>query len=199
MSRSSSGLRVIAGKAKGRILHSVPGEGTRPITDRTKESLFNILRPDIPGSVWLDLFAGTGSVGIEALSRDASFVRFIDIGRSAVETVQSNLALTGFKENAEVIRGDAFSLLQRSPDRRFDYVYIAPPQYLGLWKRAVQSLDERPGWLVDDAWVIAQIHPTEYEELDLQNLEEFDQRKYGSTLLVFFEHMPPEEAKDQTI
>ena len=197
MSRSSSGLRVIAGKAKGRILSSVPGEGTRPITDRAKESLFNILRPDMPGSVWLDLFAGTGSVGIEALSRDASFVRFIDLSRSAVETVQSNLALTGFTKDAEVIKGDAFSLLHRTPDRKFDYVYVAPPQYHDLWKRALLLLDEKPGWMVDDAWVIAQIHPTEYEELELENLEEFDQRKYGSTLLVFFERVPPEGMPEQ--
>jgi len=71
-----SGLRVIAGKARGRRLNSVPGTATRPITDRAKEALFDILAPDVPGSSWLDLFAGTGSVGIEALSRGADFVCF---------------------------------------------------------------------------------------------------------------------------
>ena len=73
-----SGLRVIAGVARGRKLRAVPGTVTRPITDRAKEALFNILAPDLPGASMLDLFAGTGSVGIEALSRGASFVRFID-------------------------------------------------------------------------------------------------------------------------
>lgn len=181
------GLRVIAGKARGRRLRSVPGDSTRPITDRAKEAIFNILAMDLPGSSWLDLFAGTGSVGIEALSRGADFVRFVDIKRLAIETIQTNLATTGFEHGAEVLRMDAFTLLERPADRVFEYVFIAPPQYKELWKRALISLDAHPDWLTGDAWVIVQIHPVEYEELPLQNLSEFDQRRYGSTLFVFFE------------
>jgi len=67
-----------------------------------------------------------------------------------------------------------------------NYVYIAPPQYKEMWSKVLQTLDANPGWLSEDAWVIAQIHPREYTALELQNLEEFDQRKYGSTLLVFY-------------
>jgi len=182
-----SGLRVIGGKARGRKLHSVPGDSTRPITDRTKESLFNILGADVQNSRWLDLFAGTGSVGIEALSRGAAFVRFVDIVRQAVDTVRANLKVTGLDGCAEVLRLDAFSFLGRKPDQTYEYVYIAPPQYKDLWKKAITSLDERPEWLANDAWVIVQIHPVEYAALSLQNLDEFEQRKYGSTLLVFFE------------
>jgi len=182
-----SGLRVIAGKARGRRLHSVPGDSTRPITDRTKESLFNILGADVHGTHWLDLFAGTGSVGIEALSRGAAYVRFVDIVQPAVNTVRSNLKLTGLENNAEVLRMDAFTLLERTPDQTYEYLYIAPPQYKDLWKSALTSLDENPGWMTDDAWVIVQIHPVEYAPLTLTNLVEFEQRKYGSTLLVFFE------------
>ena len=184
-----SGLRVIAGKARGRKLRSVPGDATRPITDRTKESLFNILGGDVQGSTWLDLFAGTGSVGIESLSRGADFVRFVDLQRQAIDTVRANLEATGLKAGSEVLRMDAFTLLERAPDRQFDYVYIAPPQYKELWKKAILILDKQPDWLSADAWVIAQIHPIEYEPLTLEHLSEFDQRKYGSTLLVFFEHM----------
>lgn len=182
-----SGLRIIAGKARGRRLRSVPGDTTRPITDRTKESLFNILGGDIQGAALLDLFAGTGSVGIEALSRGAAFVRFVDQARQAVETVRANLASTGLAQGTEVLRLDAFTLLDRPPDRQFDYIYVAPPQYKDMWKRALLSLDTHPGWLSPDAWVIAQIHPVEYQALTLQRLSEFDQRKYGSTLLVFYE------------
>lgn len=185
-----SGLRVIAGKARGRRLRAVPGDTTRPITDRTKESLFNILGADVQDAALLDLFAGTGSVGIEALSRGAQFVRFVDLQRQAVETVRLNLQGTGLdkdpEHSVEVLRMDAFALLDRPIDRRFDYVYIAPPQYKQMWKRALLSLDARPGWLADDAWVIVQIHPVEYEPLGLQNLVEFDRRQYGSTLLVFY-------------
>lgn len=183
-----SGLRVIAGTARGRKLRSVPGDSTRPITDRTKESLFNILGADILDASLLDLFAGTGSVGIEALSRGARFVRFVDKNQQAIQTVRANLQLTGLAQLAEVHRIDAFNLLLNQSDRQFDYVYIAPPQYKGVWKRAIRSLDENPGWLAEDAWVIVQIHPIEYEAQQCQHLVEFDQRKYGSTLLIFFRY-----------
>ncbi len=184
------GLRVISGKARGRKLRGVPGDTTRPITDRTKESLFNILGADVQGAAWLDLFAGTGAVGIEALSRGSSFVRFVDIHRQAIDTIRANLATTGLGAGSEVLQQDAFALLEHPADRQFDYIYIAPPQYQEWWKRALSGVDQHPGWLSEDAWVIAQIHPLEYEEMALNNLVEFDQRKYGSTLLVFYEHVP---------
>jgi len=183
-------LRVISGKARGRRLHSVPGDSTRPITDRAKEALFNIIGADIYGASLLDLFAGTGAVGIEALSRGAEFVRFVDSNRQAIETIRANLVLTGLGESAEVVHQDAFGLLAKRADRAFDYVYIAPPQYKQMWERTLSLLNKNPGWLAEDAWVIIQIHPVEYRNLqaplELNNLEEFDQRRYGSTLLVFY-------------
>lgn len=185
-----NGLRVIGGKARGRKLRSVPGESTRPITDRTKESLFNIIGGDIQGATLLDLFSGTGSVGIEALSRGANRVRFLDLNRSAIQTILANLTNTGLAEGAEVLRIDAFQFLERPVDQVYDYIYIAPPQYKELWKRALLSLDKHPGWLSEDAWVVVQIHPKEYQELSLSNLSEFDQRRYGSTLLVFYARKP---------
>jgi 16S rRNA (guanine966-N2)-methyltransferase len=182
-----SGLRVIAGTARGRRLQSVPGDSTRPITDRTKESLFNILGGDIQGATFLDLFAGTGSVGIEALSRGAAFARFLDKNQNAIHTIRSNLQQTRTNERADVIRMDSFQYLNNVPDKAFDYVYIAPPQYKELWKRAVIDLDNNPSWLSPDAWVVVQIHPIEYATTNLKNLTEFDLRRYGSTMLVFYE------------
>ena len=181
-------MRVISGKAKGFKLQPVPGEGVRPIMDRVKESLFNIIGADIEGASLWDMFGGTGSVGIEALSRGASFVRFVEKSQAAVKTIQANLRATRLAgENAEVIRADVLAYLRRDPDRQFDYLYIAPPQYKQLWQDALKSLDERPGWLSPDAWVIVQIHPVEYRSMALNHLAEFDQRRYGSTVLVFFE------------
>jgi 16S rRNA (guanine966-N2)-methyltransferase len=185
-----SGLRVISGKARGHRLRSVPGSATRPITDRAKESLFNILGPDIEAATLLDLFAGTGSVGIEALSRGAGLVRFLDIDRLAINTIHENLKHTDLHKEAEVLQMDAFALLERPADRTFDYVYIAPPQYKGFWKQALQGLDANPTWISEDAWVIAQIHPREYESLKFENLVEFDRRQYGSVMLVFY--CPPD-------
>lgn len=184
-----SSLRVIAGSARGRRLRSVPGDTTRPITDRVKESLFNILGPDLPGSRWLDLFAGTGAVGIEALSRGAQFVRFIDKHRLPVKIVRQNLETTGFGGQAEVLQADAFQQLKQLPDQAFDYIYIAPPQYQQMWSQALKSLDKNIDWLVDDGWVIVQIHPVELAGVALENLVEFDQRQYGSTVLIFYERI----------
>jgi len=181
-----TGLRVIGGSARGRKLRSVPGIGTRPITDRTKESLFNILGGDIVGASFLDLFGGTGSVGIEALSRGAARVLFIDSDPRAVETIRANLAATSLSERAEVLRGDSLKILAAPPGGGFDYIYVAPPQFKGLWKKTLEPIDGNPAWLGPDGWVIVQIHPKEYEALVLSDLEEFDQRRYGSTLLVFY-------------
>jgi len=186
-----SSLRVIAGKAGGLELKSVPGKVTRPITDLVKESLFNILGPDIPGAHFLDLFAGTGSVGIEALSRGAAYVRFVERHPLAVKTIYANLEYTNLEEGTEVYHIDVFTMLKKGVDRDFDYVYVAPPQYQRLWKKTLHMLDNTPNWLVDGAWVIAQIDPVEYENLDLKSLDEFDQRRYSNTLLVFYEKSSP--------
>ena len=181
-------LRVISGTAKGRKLKDVPGDTTRPVTDMVKEALFNIIGPDVRGARLLDLFAGTGAIGIEALSRGAEYVQFNDLHRLPVDTIWANLEATGLAQGAQVTRADAFSLLERMPSKPFDYVFIAPPQYKGLWKRALYALDAHPDWLVEDAWVIVQIHPVELEDCpDLQALEEFEQRRYGSTLLIFYQ------------
>jgi len=179
--------RIIAGSARGTRLKDVPGDITRPITDRVKESLFNIIGSDIIDADVLDLFGGTGSVGIEALSRGAAFTRFIDLNRPAVVTIKANLETTRLAARAEVLQADAFAVLRQKPDRQFHYIYIAPPQYKGMWKQAFIELSQNPGWLTDDGWVIAQIDPVEYEEMPKDSFVEFDLRKYGSTLLVFYE------------
>ena len=182
-----SGLRIIGGKARGRRIKAVPGDSTRPITDRTKESLFNIIGQDIEKASFLDLFAGTGSVGIEALSRGAKYTRFIDILRPAVEIIKANLEATGLQEGSHVLQADSLNYLRKPPDRTFDYIFIAPPQYKEMWKKAMVLLDQYPGWFSNDSWIIAQIHPIEFESLQLDHLTLFDQRKYGSTLLLFYE------------
>jgi len=185
-------LRVIAGKAKGRKIKSVPGDTTRPVTDMVKEALFNILGGDVPDSRWWDLFGGTGAIGIEALSRDAAFIRFTDLNRLPVETIRENLATCGFnRQQAEVRRADAFALLRSAPDAQFDFIYIAPPQYKEMWVEALKILDANPGWLSENGEVIVQIHPREYKELPLISFKNYEERKYGSTLLLFYERTAP--------
>ena len=178
-------MRVIAGKAKGRRLYSVRGPGTRPITDRAKTALFSILGAPLVGSTFLDLFAGTGQVGIEALSRGAKKAVFVEIGANALRAIRANLEVTELQSGAEVVREDVFKFLQREPTP-FDYIYIAPPQYREMWHQTLKMLDQRPGWLEDDGWAIVQIDPLEYEALELANLELFDQREYGGVMLCFY-------------
>jgi len=183
-----AGIRVISGTAKGRRLTMVPGGVARPITDRVKEALFNIIGPEIKGASMLDLFAGTGGVGIEALSRGAERVDFIDRDRRAIQTIHANLKLTRLAERARVIHQNSFNWIKnKSGEGGYDYVYVAPPQYQGLWEEALSALDTNVHLLHPDAWVIAQIHPREYSPLELTELVEFDQRKYGATKLIFFE------------
>ena len=179
-------MRVIAGFAKGRRLFPVPGKGTRPITDRVKESLFDILGGDVEGACFLDLFAGTGSVGIEALSRGAERAVFVDSTRRAIETVRRNLQVTGLADRAEVVQGDAFRFLEREAGTAaYHYVYVAPPQYRDLWLRALRALDTGD-LIAPDGLVIVQIHPKEYHAVPLQRLRLIEERRYGSTLLLFY-------------
>ena len=187
-------MRVIAGKAKGHRLRSVPGKGTRPITDRAKSALFSIIGNDVIGARFLDLFAGTGQVGIEALSRGATEAVFVEQARAALRTIHENLAHTRLADRARVVRADVFDFLDvaggttETADKLhpFEYVYIAPPQYRGLWVRTLEALDASPGWLTGDGWVIVQIHPREYEELATRHFVLFDQRRYGGVMLCFY-------------
>ncbi len=180
-------LRVISGSARGRKLKSVPGDTTRPVMDRVKEALFNILAADVLDSNWWDLFAGTGAIGIEALSRGAAFVKFSDLNRAPIETIKENVDHCQFSEKAEIKRGDAFTLLSGTADKKFEYIYIAPPQYKKMWLEALKLIDDNIGWLTEDGTVIVQIDPREYEEFEFNNLVEGEQRKYGNTLLVFYD------------
>ncbi|MBE9507569.1 MAG: 16S rRNA (guanine(966)-N(2))-methyltransferase RsmD [Chloroflexi bacterium] len=178
-------MRVIAGKAKGHRLKSVPGKGTRPITDRAKSALFSILGNDVIGCRFLDLFAGTGQVGIEALSRGAEEAVFVERAGAALRTIRENLAHTRLEARARVVRADVFEFLALAAEP-FDYVYVAPPQYQRLWLMTLRALDAKPEWLAEDGWAIAQIHPREFEELALEHLALFDQRAYGSVMLCFY-------------
>jgi 16S rRNA (guanine966-N2)-methyltransferase len=180
-------MRVISGSAKGHKLKSVPGSGTRPVTDRVKEALFNILAGDVAGCRFLDLFAGTGGVGIEALSRGALEAVFVEQGRPALETIRANLAHTRLEARARVVRADVFAFVFGAPDTPFDFIYVAPPQYRGVWLDTLHALDANPTWLAAEGAIIVQIHPREFQAVDLQHFEVVDERKYGSTLLCFYE------------
>lgn len=182
-------MRVIAGTAKGRTLKSPP-EATRPIMDRVKENLFNILGTDVIEANVLDLFAGAGSVGIEALSRGAKHATFVEFNDGALKTIRANLATTKLASRATVVRENVYRYLKKPPATPYDLIYVAPPQYKDMWQETLKLLDARPQWLSPQGILVAQIHPVEFEELELQSFVLNDERKYGSTLLCFYSPRP---------
>ena len=180
---------MIAGTAKGRVLRPPRTSATRPITDRAKESLFAILAPRIPGARFLDLFAGTGSVGIEALSRGSAHATFVERNPRVLTAIRQNLEITGLAARAEVVGRDVFAYLRGAPVP-FDVVFAGPPQWQGLWPRAVALLDRQPGWLAGDAVVVAQHDPAESTALELGRLRQSDERTYGRVRFTFFRAEP---------
>ena len=179
--------RIIAGKLRGMHLKSIPGTITRPITDRVKENLFNIIRGEIPGSRFLDLFAGTGSVGIEAYSQGAAFVQFIEKNQQPYLILQNNLKLIIDRSAFHAIRTDAYKFISSNAvDNPFDFIFIAPPQYKGMWEETLNLIDHYPDLLKTNGRLIVQIDPIELNEVSHANFYETDRRKYGSTLLLFY-------------
>jgi 16S rRNA (guanine(966)-N(2))-methyltransferase RsmD len=188
-------MRVVTGEAKGKRLKSPKTTGTRPIIARVKIALFDILADEIEDARLLDLFAGVGSVGIEALSRGASSVTFIELNNGVLKIVRENLRNTGLASRSETLHQDAFKFLQTyqqqtnlPENRQYNIIYIAPPQYQEMAARALALVDSSP-MLRDDGLAIVQIHPKErpgVAAVDCQRLRLVDERRYGSTLLMFY-------------
>jgi 16S rRNA (guanine966-N2)-methyltransferase len=192
-------MRVVTGEAKGRKLKGPKTPGTRPIIDRVKTALFDILSTRVEDARFLDLFAGVGSVGIEALSRGAASATFIEKNYSVLKLVRENLKITGLGDRAETLHADAFKFLQsynaenqslsKDQVREYDIIYIAPPQYHEMAARALQLLDHSR-LVCATGMVIVQIHPKERSlvaVVPLTRLTMIDERRYGSTLLMFYE------------
>lgn len=132
-------MRVISGTARGRRLKELPGMDTRPTTDKVKESLFNIIQFDIEGRKVLDLFGGTGQLGIEALSRGADRCTFVDTNRQAVAVMRENVAMVGFGDRATVQQGDAMAFLSGCREK-FDLIFLDPPYQTQLLENCIQAV-----------------------------------------------------------
>ncbi|MCH1979943.1 Ribosomal RNA small subunit methyltransferase D [uncultured Flavonifractor sp.] len=134
-------MRVISGSARGRRLKELQGMDTRPTTDKVKESLFNIIQFEIEGRRVLDLFGGTGQLGIEALSRGADHCTFVDMRKEAAALIRENLRLTGLSERSRVVQGDALSFLS-SCGEKFDVILLDPPYRTELLEKSVKRITE---------------------------------------------------------
>jgi 16S rRNA (guanine966-N2)-methyltransferase len=180
-------MRIIGGTARGRKLVGPSSEGTRPLSDRAREALFNILGPGIRGERVLDLFAGTGAVGLEALSRGALSATFVEQDRAALADIKANLAALGFADQGSAVAGDALGFVRRTREQ-FDVVFAGPPQWNDLWSTTLQAVDQRDEVLADGGLLITQLDPSEDTgDPELTVLARVDERTYGRTRLLFHE------------
>ena len=174
-------MRIVGGKYRGRVLTEFSGRDIRPTSDKARESLFNILQFKIYGKTFLDLFCGTGAVGIEALSRGAKSVTFNDADRKSIEVLKKNLAKLKVEEEFKVKNIDAISLLKTSTEK-FDFIYIDPPYKTDL---GIQALSVVRDAVADGGVVIFEDEKPFSSQVE--GLKITDERKYGRIHLTFFE------------
>jgi len=183
-------LRIIAGDLKGRKLRSVRGTKTRPTANRTREAIFNIIASQIPGSRVLDLFAGTGAFGIEALSRKAAAAVFIDIESDSIAALRANVKSLGLGQRTNIIRWDLIKNLNclNSLNEPFDLVFMDPPYRTNMIEPTLQNL-HLSQCLAGNTRVIVEHSLREPILTGPQPFEIADQRRYGKTLVTFLDYM----------
>ena len=147
-------MRVIAGSARRLLLKAPEGRDTRPTTDRIKETLFNMLQPVLPGAVFVDLFSGSGAIGIEALSRGAKRAYFVENAPKALQCIRENLAFTKLEDRAIVIKQDVCIAL-RGISERADVIFLDPPYHCGHEKRVLEALREMP-WVTEETLILVE-------------------------------------------
>jgi 16S rRNA (guanine966-N2)-methyltransferase len=178
-------MRIIAGEFRGRKLLPPEGDVTRPITDRVKQSLFDILTPNIDGAHVYDCFAGTGSMGLECLSRGAAKATFFEADFSALKRLATNIETLGVKEHSKVVKGDLFRWFDTTPIGQANLIFLDPPyRFLNNQPEKLQQLAERfAGHLAPDGLVIFR-HDAK-DALSLPALNVVDTREYGGMTLEF--------------
>jgi 16S rRNA (guanine966-N2)-methyltransferase len=182
-------VRVIAGTAKGRLLKAVPGNGTRPTTDKVKEAIFNMIGPYFDGGLGLDLFAGTGGLGIEALSRGMERVIFIDMEKTSIQVVEDNLQTLGFKEQSEVYRNEAQRAIQVFAKRglKFDLIFLDPPYRMKQVDEILLQMQQME--ILQDEAVVLVEHEAGHAYAD--EIGRFHVRKrtaYGETAITIYHY-----------
>ena len=148
-------MRVIAGAAKGHNLQTIEGLATRPTTDRIKETLFNIIAFDLPEASFLDLFSGSGAIGIEALSRGAAEAVFVENAAECQKVIQANLVHTKLQERARLLQTDVLSALDRlaAEGKKFDIIFMDPPYQSGLEEPVLAALSRMP-YVTDETLIV---------------------------------------------
>ncbi len=184
-------MRVIGGTLKGRKLATIRGTTVRPTADRLREAIFNILADRVEKAVVLDLFAGTGALGIEALSRGAHSAVFVDNSKSAIAILKKNIRYCDIQENATIIKWDVVKNLRfiRSFDLAFNLVFLDPPYNKDCIKPVLKNL-YRNGTLEKEACLVIEHADTEPAPEEIAVFKITDERRYGRTLVSFLHYQP---------
>jgi 16S rRNA (guanine966-N2)-methyltransferase len=184
------GLRIIAGALKGKRLYSVRNRSIRPTADKLRESMFNILSQRVPDAVVLDLFAGTGALGIEALSRGAASVVFIDNRKEALSVLKRNINSCMLDQKANIVKWNIRQNLNciKSQKHHFDLIFLDPPYDNNLIKPTLFNLDKSHS-LKKGACIVVEHSLFEPIPTDLFAFDLLDQRKYGKTLVSFLNYV----------
>lgn len=180
-------MRVIAGTARSIQLETLEGDETRPTTDRNKETLFNIIQYDIPDCTFLDLFSGSGAVGIEALSRGARQAYFVDNNKDAISCIKRNLKKTRLEDSSTILSSDVLSALHQLDiyDNKFDIIFMDPPYNMSYEKDILIALSNS-GLIHDDSIIIVEVAlKTDFEYLDTTTLHVYREKKYKTSKHVF--------------
>jgi len=192
-------LRIITGSARGCRLKTPKGaEVTRPTADRVKESLFNILGQMVAGRKVLDIFAGTGNLGLEALSRGAESAVFVD--KATAKLIAENLQLTRLQEKGIVRSGDVFAELSRQAAGKaeFSLIFCDPPYHKGLWQQALRQIDASDGLMAENGILVVEHGAEENDIPELSRLQLVHNRRYGhTTQLSFFQWRAYVEAEEE--
>lgn len=185
------GLRIISGSLRGKRLHSVRGRMTRPTSDRLRETIFNILSFRTRGAIVLDLFAGTGAFGIEALSREGAFAVFVEKHRQALSVIKKNVCSCAYEDRTKIVKWDIkynLNCLKSLPCLPFNLVFMDPPYNKNLIRPALGSL-HAGRFLKKGARIIVEHSPLEPIPEDCAEYAVTDQRRYGKTLVSFLDYM----------
>lgn len=181
-------MRVIAGKAKGRQLKAPKGQETRPTAARVKEAIFSVLSQRLPGSHVLDAFAGSGALGIEALSRGAAKAVFIEESTAGAAVIKENIAKSGFSEQSRVYTGDFLRIIKSWPSQgreRFELVFLDPPYNKGLIAKSLSALADRE-ILAEDALIVIETSAAAREYAQENGFfETIKESKYGDTAVIY--------------
>ncbi|MEF9941072.1 MAG: 16S rRNA (guanine(966)-N(2))-methyltransferase RsmD [Lachnospiraceae bacterium] len=181
-------MRVIAGRAKRLQLKTLDGFDTRPTTDRIKETLFNMIAPDLYDSVFLDLFSGSGGIGIEALSRGAKEAVFVEYNPKAMECIKQNLLVTGLEEKASLMSTDVMTALRKlEGQKQFDFIYMDPPYEQLLEKAVLEYLAESTLITEDTELVVEASKDTDFSYIESFGYHLIKRKEYKNNVHVFLE------------